>query len=95
VSDRDHLSEERSTRNDPGEPAPKAPPEVKGDLLRLSRLTERSRHDPGLNSQRIRLIESLSQRMAPDQSPVLRGMLLNDLGQAYTDWSDGERATSL
>jgi len=95
VSDRDHLSEERSTRNDPGEPAPKAPPEVQDAFLRLSRLAARSRYDPGLNSQRARVIESLLQRMYPGQSPVLRGMLLNDLGQAYADWSGGDRATNL
>ena len=95
VSDRDCQLDGQPTPGSPNTSASTAPPDVRRDMFQLSRLTAESRHDPDVNGQRIALIESLLRRMKPDQSPALRGMFLNDLGQAYTDWSGGNRATNL
>ena len=95
MSDGGHQSEGQTT---PGSPNPSYIGRSAGcqrDLVQLSRLTAQSRHGPGLNGQRIALIESLLLRMEPDQSPVLRGMLLNDLGLAQTDSSGGHRVSNL
>src|SRR5207237_651850 len=72
-----------------------APPSFEGDVNRLTELSRRALSDPGLNVERIHLIEVMLSRLINDEAPSFRADLLDDLGNSYADLPTGDRVANL
>jgi len=61
----------------------------------LQKLDEVARTDPGLQKDRIAIIERLLRRLPPGEYKGFQAAVLNDLGVAYTKFPAGDRAANL
>src|SRR5271166_1205499 len=77
-------------------PAPLViPPGFEADVQKLVKLDDEARRDPSVNRDRVALIESILQRLQPDQAPLFPAALLGELGTAYQQLPVGDRVVNL
>jgi hypothetical protein len=71
------------------------PPGFEREVSELQKLDEVARTDPGLQKDRIAIIERLLRRLPPGEYKGFQAAVLNDLGVAYTKFPAGDRAANL
>src|SRR6516225_6565394 len=71
------------------------PPEFEREISELGKLDEAARIAPGLQQNRIAIMERILHRLAEGRHEGFQAAIQNDLGLAYRQLPDGDRAANL